>query len=267
MVIAGDYSEQFKNEAGDTLYTQANDFPVLYYDFKNETVIPKETIRRNFDWSDDPVEGFDSHDEYTVYVEEFYKDKVFYSLDKRQYLHLGNYFARKVEARKNTNQWVEHPVTIMLATEVGGGGDFYTSYKGGESVGLFTGDKVGIGTLKDVEGFKDIAGQICFNEQMKRDDNKTMTEVKRYRQGIRYGRSAIQNHSVRVYEFEGMDFVLDREISDSLSFGEQFQLLVSPENGHGVWQRFEYHPDFSECKTWKQVEALTLSNLKEYYPL
>jgi hypothetical protein len=76
-------------------------------------------------------------------------------------------------------------------------------------------------------------------------------EIDRYRQGISYSRTAINNHAIRLYQGKNnIVYFLNRNTSLLGSLGEQMECYY--------FQTELSTPvdiDFSNVKTWKQAES------------
>ena len=176
IVVAGDYSNQFTTEVNnsdgepetESLYTMAEKFKKIYYnpltnrfkegEYKNSIY----KFLRNKE-EEEKIAYFDSLAEE---LDKFYQGLAFYSINKKEFIDLGEYFKKEANSPyREADQWIEHPVPLLLATEHGGGGD----YNGvcDEEIGRFTGDNVGVCELgaRVLTGMKDITYDISFNEE------------------------------------------------------------------------------------------------------
>ena len=124
----GDYTDLEDN--GESLYDIADKY--------TEPEVP-HSIRDTLNRLDADEDG------YCEAVEAWYKDKILVNQNTGQWLHLGRYFRKErenPERKPEERNWVEHPVSLMLAAPGDGGGGDYPFPEFG--YGLFSGGKIAI---------------------------------------------------------------------------------------------------------------------------
>ncbi len=124
----------------------------------------------NYEQPEIPESVFDLVDavtgeHYTKGVDEYYANKDIWDLDTQQYLNLGHYFTKESSTRTEQN-WIEHPLGLLLASlGEGGGGDY--PYPEEYGYGLFSGHRVAVRTPGVRKSRDNITDVVSFRENRK----------------------------------------------------------------------------------------------------